>query len=452
MFTNLILSTALALVCAGANPEGDIKEGIQGYTPTQEVLASRKNFSDNKFGIFIHWGVYSMLAKGEWIMNERNIPYSDYSMLPGGFYPSKFNAAEWVSAIKASGAKYITITSRHHDGFSMFKSEASKYNIVDASPFGRDVLKELADECQKQGITLNFYYSLLDWGRGDYPQGRSGVGIGKNPDEADLQHYVDFMCAQITELLTNYGPIGCIWFDGDWDQIGHPAEGEELKVDFDWQYGRIYSLIHSLQPACLVGNNHHRVNLPGEDIQIFERDVPGQNTSGFSKTSFINDTLPLETCETMNKCWGYNITDQQFKSTTELIHLLLKAAGRNANLLLNVGPQPDGCIPATSMERFAEIGRWMDANGETIYGTRATLLAPQDWGVVTHKDKRIFLHVTAMPEGGVITLPFAVKAKSVTAYATGEKLAFKKGKNSFTVTVPQAADCSVDYIIEIVKK
>ena len=424
-----------------------VQEGIQGYVPTSEVLASREAFRDSKFGVFIHWGVYSMMAAGEWVMNERKIPYSEYSLLPGGFYPSKFDAAEWVGAIKASGAKYITITSRHHDGFSMFGSKVSPYNIVDATPFKRDILKELADECARQGIVLNFYYSLADWGRCDYPKGSSG------PDKcaacADFNHYVDFMCAQITELLTNYGPVGCIWFDGDWDQIKKPAPGEKIKIDFDWQYGRIYELIHSLQPSCLVGNNHHRVNIPGEDIQIFERDVPGENTAGYSRTNSISESLPLETCQTMNKSWGYNITDDAFKSKEEIIRLLVRTAGRNANLLFNVGPQPDGCIPQKSLDRLAEVGKWMAENGETIYGTRATMLPPQKWGVLTHKGKKVFLHVTEFPEDGIIELPFQLRVRSVTAFKGGSKLAFKATRNSFKVTVPSDADCTIDYIVEM---
>lgn len=450
MIADMLTTLLLSLLMMSGNPEENqetIVEGIQGYVPAEEIMAAREAFRDNKFGVFIHWGVYSMLANGEWVMSKKKIPYSKYSLLPGGFYPSKFDAAQWVSAIKASGAKYITITSRHHDGFSMFGSKASSYNIVDATPFGRDILKELADECRRQGITLNFYYSLVDWGRADYPKGTSG------PDKcdkcADYDHYADFMCAQIKELLTGYGPVGCIWFDGDWDQIKKPAPGEEVKVDFDWQYKRIYELIHSLQPACLVGNNHHRVNIPGEDIQIFERDVPGENTAGYSRTSSISASLPLETCQTMNKSWGYEIMDDAFKSTEEIIRLLVRTAGRNANLLFNVGPQPDGCIPAESLDRLAEVGKWMDVNGGTIYGTRATMLPPQDWGVLTHKDKKVFLHVTETPENGEIILPFALKAKSVTAFGDGRKIAFRQSKNSFKVTIPSEADCSVDYIVEI---
>ncbi|MBP9998144.1 MAG: alpha-L-fucosidase [Bacteroidales bacterium] len=446
MILELLVSAAVALGAASPSPK--IEEGIKNFTPSQEELAARQRFGENRLGIFIHWGVYSMLGRGEWVMDTERIPFSDYSMLPGGFYPSKFNAAEWVSAIKGTGAKYITITSRHHDGFSMFATKQSPYNIVDATPFGRDVLKELADECQKQGITHNFYYSLIDWGREDYPFGRDGNKLGKDPQKADFAHYLDFMCAQITELLTNYGPIGCIWFDGDWDRFPKPAPGEETKVDFDWGYERIYTLIHKLQPGCLVANNHHRINIPGEDVQLFERDVPGEDTAGYSRTSYISDSLPLETCQTMNKSWGFDIKDHKFKTGQEIIRTIIRTAGRNANLLLNIGPQPDGQIPATSLERFKEMGAWMQANGETIYATHP-VMKPQPWGVTTAKDGKIWLHVMEYPEGGVITLPMKLKAKTATVYGGGQALKVKKTKDSFTVTLPESIDCSLDYIIEI---
>lgn len=426
-----------------------IVEGIPGYVPSAENLQARQDFQDARFGIFIHWGVYSMLADGECIMNDKGIPFRDYSTLPGGFYPSGFNASEWVSAIKDSGAGYITFTSRHVDGFSMFRSGASGYNIVDATPFGRDVVKELAEECGRQNIRLHFYYSLADWGREDYPAGVMN-SCPKDSAKYDFPHYLDFICSQLNELLSNYGPVGCIWLDCDWDHIRKPAPGEKAVVDFDWQYNRIYSLIHDLQPSCLVGNNHHRESIPGEDIQIFERDVPGENSSGFSRTSYVSQSLPLETCQTMNRSWGYCIKDKDFKSTAELIRLLVRTAGRNANLLLNVGPQPDGRFPAESLERLSEIGVWMRANGDAIYGTRATLLPPQEWGVLTHKDNRLFLHVTDKPETGMITLPFPVKARIVRSFASGNTLKFKKGKNSFCVFLPEEADCTTDYIVEII--
>ena len=294
----------------------------QPYQPTAENLQSRQEFRDSKFGIFLHWGLYCMLATGEWTMTNKNLNYKEYAKLAGGFYPSRFNAAKWVAAIKASGAKYICFTSRHHEGFSMFHTRYSDYNIVDATPFRRDVLKELADECHKQGIRLHLYYSHIDWYREDAPQGRTGRGTGRPDPSGDWNSYYAFMNNQLTELLTGYGKIGAIWFDGWWDQDRNPG--------FDWQLPGQYALIHRLQPACLIGNNHHRTPFEGEDIQIFERDLPGENKAGLSGQGVSN--LPLETCETMNGMWGYKITDQDYKSTKTLIHYLVKAAGKNANL------------------------------------------------------------------------------------------------------------------------
>ena len=292
LIRKICLSTTMSLL-AGSSLFA--QQSGAGYTPTPENLKARQEFQDNKFGIFLHWGIYSMTAQGEWYMHNRNIDRDEYAKMASGFYPSRFNAAEWVSAIKASGAKYICITSRHHDSFSMFDTKESDFNIVDATPFKRDVLKELAEECQKQGIKLHFYYSHLDWKRDDYPQGRTGKGTGRPKGHGDWKSYYKFMNNQLTELLTNYGPIGAIWFDGVWDQ----------PEDFDWQLEEQYALIHKLQPACLVGNNHHRTPYAGEDFQMFERDLPGENSAGLSGQSI--SALPLETCETMNGIWGYTI-------------------------------------------------------------------------------------------------------------------------------------------------
>ena len=339
----------------------------QAYEPTQENLKTRKEFQDDKFGIFIHYGIYSMLGDGEWVLHTWNLKHKEYAKLAGGFCPSKFNAAEWVAAIKASGAKYICFTTRHHDGFSMFDSQYSNYNIVKSTPFNRDIVKELTDECHKQNIKVHFYYSHLDWGRDDYPLGRTGRNTGRKLQE-NWDSYYRFMNNQLTELLTHYGPVRAIWFDGWWDQ--------DQKSGFDWHLPQQYEMIHKLQPACLIGNNHHQLPYPGEDIQIFERDLPGENTFGLSGQAIGH--LPLETCETMNTSWGYKITDNNYKSTEALIRLLVKAAGKDANLLLNIGPQPDGCVPDTSIERLKNIGKWLEKNGETIYGTRGGVVQPRE--------------------------------------------------------------------------
>lgn len=350
------------------------------YTPTPENLQARREFADSKFGIFIHWGIYSMFAQGEWYLQNAEIEKAEYAKAADAFYPHRFDAKAWVAAIKDAGAKYICFTSRHHDSFSMWDTAESDYNIVDATPFGRDVIKELADECHKQGIKLHLYYSHLDWARDEYPMGRTGKKIiGRDTAKVDWPKYYDFMNRQLTELLTNYGEIGAIWFDGWWDH-------DEDSIPFDWQLQEQYAMIHRLQPQCLVGNNHHQVPFSGEDIQIFERDLPGENKAGLSGQDVSR--LPLETCQTMNGMWGYKLIDQNYKSTETLIQYLVSAAGKGANLLMNVGPQPNGEIPAAALQRLKEMGQWTRANGETIYGTTAGDIPVQEWGVTTRKGDR----------------------------------------------------------------
>lgn len=410
----------------------------QSYTPTEENLKSRQEFRDARFGIFLHWGLYAMLATGEWTMTNNNLNYKEYAKLAGGFYPSKFNAAEWVTAIKASGAKYICFTSRHHEGFSMFDTKYSDYNVVDATPFKRDILKELADECHKQGIRLHLYYSHLDWYREDYPWGRTGRGTGRPDAKGNWPSYYQFMNNQLTELLTNYGPIGAIWFDGWWDQ--------DQNSDFDWQLPGQYELIHKLQPACLVGNNHHQTPFEGEDIQIFERDLPGENKAGLSGQDI--SSLPLETCETMNGMWGYKITDQNYKSTKTLIHYLVKAAGKDANLLMNIGPQPDGCLPQVAVERLKEMGEWMKTYGETIYGTRGGCVAPHPWGVTTQKGDRLFVHILDLQDKALFLPLEGQKVKRAMDFASRQALKFKRVDGGIVLQLDEIPT-EVDKVVEL---
>ena len=407
----------------------------QSYTPTPENLQARKEFQDNKFGIFLHWGIYSMPAQGEWYMNTHNIHRDEYAELASGFYPSKFNAAEWVSQIKASGAKYITITSRHHDSFSMFDTKESDYDIVDATPFKRDIIKELAEECHKQGIKLHFYYSHLDWKREDYPIGSTGKGTGRPKGKENWDTYYQFMNNQLTELLTNYGPIGAIWFDGVWD---HPRS-------FDWKLEEQYAMIHKLQPSCLIGNNHHRTPYAGEDFQMFERDLPGENKAGLSGQDI--SALPLETCETMNNTWGYNIVDQKYKSTKALIQYLVRAAGKNANLLMNIGPQPNGELPAVAVQRLKEMGEWMATYGETIYGTRGGDVAPHPWGVSTRKDNRLFIHVLDLQDSSLY-IPLQAKVKKAIKFVDGTDISFKQDKDGVLLKFPKVPN-ETDYVVEL---
>ena len=412
------------------------------YTPTPENLQARREFADSKFGIFIHWGIYSMFAQGEWYLQNAEIDKAEYAKAADAFYPHRFDAKAWVAAIKEAGAKYICFTSRHHDSFSMWDTAESDYNIVDATPFGRDVIKELADECHKQGIKLHLYNSHLDWARDEYPMGRTGKKIiGRDTTKVDWPKYYDFMNRQLTELLTNYGEIGAIWFDGWWDH-------DEDSIPFDWQLQEQYAMIHRLQPQCLVGNNHHQVPFSGEDIQIFERDLPGENKAGLSGQDVSR--LPLETCQTMNGMWGYKLIDQNYKSTETLIQYLVSAAGKGANLLMNVGPQPNGEIPAAALQRLKEMGEWTRANGETIYGTTAGDIPVQEWGVTTRKGERLFVHIMNL-DSTELFLPLGCKVKKAFTYADKKPVKVKKTKGGVKLLFNETP-AGVDYIVELITK
>jgi alpha-L-fucosidase len=272
-----LLSLSCFSLCA--LPEHSVAQS--SYQPTAANLEARRWFQDAKFGLFVHWGVYSVLGDGEWVMNNRRIPIGDYEKLPAQFNPTEFNAAEWVALAKAAGMRYITITSKHHDGFAMFGSKVSDYNIVDRTPYKKDPLKRLADECHKQGVKLFFYHSQLDWHHPDFfPRGTTGRDAGR-PEQGNWPRYIDYMNAQLRELLTGYGDIAGIWFDGWWD-----------RPDADWRLDETYKLIHDLQPRALIGANHHRRPFAGEDFQMFEKDLPGAKTAGFNKDSEVG-TLPL---------------------------------------------------------------------------------------------------------------------------------------------------------------
>ena len=415
------------------------------YTPSAEILEAREQFRDHGFGIFIHWGVYSMLGQGEWVLNRDEVTLDEYNKLPAGFYPSRFDADAWVKAIKDSGAEYITFTSRHHDGFSMFATEYSDYNIVDATPFRRDVLKELAEACNRHDIKLHLYYSQLDWGRDDYvPLGRTGHDKSRKLD-GQWGDYLTFMNNQLTELLTNYGHIGAIWYDGMWDRDEQPG-GMNPEL---WNLDHQYALIHRLQPSCLIGSNHHANTFDGEDIQIFERDKPGQNFAGYSEQDI--STLPLETCQTMNESWGYRITDNNYKSNDDLIRYLVETAGRNANLLLNIGPRPDGSLPEEALDRLAAMGEWMKIYGQTIKGTRATAVAPHEWGVATHRDNTMYVHVLNRDEPTIYVPYKNNRLISATSFTDEKKVRFTQTRDGIILDISDAPD-AVDHVVTLTFK
>ena len=418
----------------------------QTYTPTKTNLAARTAFQDSKFGMFIHWGDFSVLGDGEWVMENKGINKTDYKKLIKLFNPVDFDAAKWVSTAKNAGMKYIVLITRHHDGFSNWDTKQSDWKITNTR-YKNDPLKLLAAECQKQGIKLGLYYSLLDWTRDDYPYetGRTGQKSGRTA-KSNYDSYLKFMKGQLTELLTNYGTISCIWFDGHWDQT-NPEGAADRSSRINWKYDEIYSLIHKLQPACMIGNNHHLDPIPGEDFQMFEQDLPGQNNAGLSFQTA--SALPLESCITMNDAWGFKINDHNYKSFNNIIHTLVGAAGRNSNLLLNIGPMANGEIQQEFRDTLALVGKWVKQYGASIYGTRGGPLAPQNWGVTTQDAKHVYVHILAAQKRGALFIPGVMKPTKITLMGTSTNLPYSIRPNGLLIDIHGIAAKGPDTVIEI---
>jgi alpha-L-fucosidase len=356
-----------------------------------------------------------------------------------------------VAMAKNAGMKYITLITRHHDGFSMWDTKYSDFNIMN-TPYKKDIVKMMANECHKQGIKLFLYYSLLDWRRDDYPfeTGKTGQGSGRT-GKGNYVSYLQFMKNQLTELLSNYGEIAGIWFDGHWDQTA-PEGAKDRSSRIDWKYDEIYSLIHKLQPQCLIGNNHHLSPFVGEDFQMFEKDLPGENNSGLSFQE-ASDKLPLETCETINGSWGFNLTDTTYKTDKQLVTYLAKAASLGTNLLLNIGPMPNGKVQPEFEERLKTMGTWLKIYGESIYGTEAGYLKPQHWGCITRKGNKMYVHILNL-KVNQFTLPQFPSKKIKRAYLLKDNsnVPTKLENGELTIMInPDKKELDVVVVLEIEK-
>ena len=425
------------------------------FTETKTQRDQRmKWWREARFGMFIHWGLYAVPAGeykgqrstriGEWIMEWANIPRADYELFAKQFNPVKFNAAEWVGLAKAAGMKYIVITSKHHDGFSIFDSQISNYDIVDSTPYRKDPIAALAREARQQGLKFCFYYSILDW---HYPAAYVDAA-GKNPTAGNRttklrpggkEEYVKYMKAQLTELITKYDPA-VLWFDGEWQDWWTEEDGQDL-----------YKFVRALKPNIIINNRvgKGRQGMQGMnktdreysgDFGTPEQQIPANGLAGVN----------WESCMTMNTTWGYKFYDDQWKSPETIIRNLVDIASKGGNYLLNVGPTAEGLIPQPSVDRLRAVGRWMKTNGEAIYGTTASPFPTQlSFGRVTSKTGRIYLHIFDWPKDGKLQIP-AWGAKVIKGYLLADpksKVTFSVGSDGVTLNLPARAPDSIASVV-----
>ncbi len=404
-----------------------------------------------RFGMFIHWGVYSIPAGtykgkqisgiGEWIMESADIPVAEYEKYAKQFNPVKFNADQWVQIAKNAGMKYIVITSKHHDGFCLWDSKVSDYDIMDTAPFKRDILKELSVACKKHGIRLCFYHSIMDWHHPDaqapfYPKYNDGGRTNPN-----FSRYVTtYLKPQIKELITNYGPLGVMWFDGEWIKDWTEPQGIDL-----------YNYVRSLQPDIIINN---RVGKGRKSMQGMTKEGFFAGDFGTPEQEIPPTGLPgvdWETCMTMNDTWGFKSYDDNWKSKEDLIRKLVDIASKGGNFLLNVGPTSEGLIPQASVERLEAMGQWMERNSESIYGTTASPFEKLPWGRCTAKPGKLYLHVFDWPKNGELKVPMprndVQKAFLLARKDRAELLLDSDESGNLVVTIPRRVPDVIDTVI-----
>jgi alpha-L-fucosidase len=414
----------------------------------KQNLAKLKWFSEAKFGLFIHWGLYAIPAGiwkgkevpgiGEWIMKRAQIPVETYEKLADDFNPVKFKANECARLASEAGMKYLAITAKHHDGFAMYHSKVSKYNIVDATPYGRDPMKDLQTACEKYNLKLCFYYSQVqDWheqnGVGnDWDFDVEGYGDKDEPGKRNFKAYVEGkVLPQLTELLTNYGEIGMIWFD--------------TPMDCPKKYStQILKHVASLQPNCLISGRIG--NGVGDFVEMPDNGIPARVKP-----------YVWETPGTLNETWGYKKNDERWKTPQEVLRWLVRIVSRGGNYLLNIGPMADGTIPKASMDVLLQAGKWMKKNGESIYNA---LPSPEfdidyDWGYATTKPHKLYLHLFGRPDHGLKIYELASKPLKVSLLASDKPLTFrymkpeKKVSGRLLIDLPEKLTYDIDTVVVV---
>lgn len=407
-----------------------------------------KWWKDARFGLFIHWGLYSVPAgvwKGdtthaEWIRTTAKIPIHEYEKFVQQFDPEKFNAEEWVKLAKAAGMKYIVITSKHHDGFCMFNTSQTDFDIM-STPFHRDVMKELSEACKKEGIQLCFYHSIMDWHHPDYLPRRAWEK-DRPTAGANFENYISYLKSELKELLTNYGKIGVLWFDGEWENTWTHERGKDL-----------YEYVRSLQPSIIINN---RVDVGREGMEGLTKEGGFVGDFGTPEQEIPATGIPgadWESCMTMNNNWGYNSHDNHWKSSEDLVRKLIDIASKGGNFLLNIGPTSEGVFPQPAIDRLKDIGSWMSKNSESIYATKASPFKTLPWGRCTQKPvtggTRLYLHIFDWPADGKLVLP-GLGSQVTNCYSLADKIKLKTTRSEGNYVIDVSKIAKQDYATVVV--
>jgi alpha-L-fucosidase len=408
-----------------------LKGGGEVYPNLRTHDKALQYWQSLRFGLFIHWGPVSRCGTEIGWSRGNQIPYEEYDQLYKNFNPVHFNADEWVSIAKQAGMKYLVLVTKHHDGFSLWDTDGSDYNIM-ASPLRRDIVREISRACKKQGLLFGTYYSILDWYHPDYPLKKNQDVWKENPN---MERYLDFCRLQVKELVKKYHSK-ILWFDGEWE----PPWTHTMGMD-------LYRYIRNLDDNLLINNRVDKGRAGMEGVSLSDK-FAGDFATPEQQIGRYDLVTPWESCITICKQWAWKPNDE-LKSFKECIHTLVRTAGGDGNLLLNVGPMPDGRIEQRQVERLQEMGQWLKKYGKTIYNTRGGPIEPQSWGVTTHREKTLFVHVL-QPSGDTIELPgLTEKIKTARIFSNKKAVDFQQNEKQAQLTIPMGERDETDLVIEI---
>jgi alpha-L-fucosidase len=417
----------LAFFVGFGHPQS-LKGGGEGYPDLLTNRDSLDKWREMRFGMFIHWGPVTLRGTEIGWSRGKEVPFAEYDALHREFNPVLFDAREWVGVAKEAGMKYIVLVTKHHDGFSLWHSSFTDYDIQ-ATPFRRDIVAEIAAECQRQGLMFGTYYSILDWYHPDYPL--LFTGNKPKPGAGNMARYIEFMKGQLTELIERYG-TRILWFDGEWEEPWTHQMGMDL-----------YAWARGLDDTLLINNRVDKGRAGMEGKSLSDR-FAGDFETPEQQIGSYNTVTPWETNMTICQQWAWKPNDE-LKTLRECIQILVRTAGGDGNLLLNISPMLDGRIEQRQIDRLKGIGQWLHEHGETIYGTRGGPVPPQDWGVTTHKGNRVFVHVLKAGTRSIV-LPGLGPVSSARLYRGALPVTFERRGEDVILTLPDL-DQEFDHLV-----